>query len=69
MDVGGGRYRWSCVLNGASKLVVYKLVFGFAVVSAQSLPPCEYVIGVLPIEMWRSGVRYRSLELCVKWRK
>ena len=41
MDVGGGRYRWSCVLNGVTKLVVYKLVFGFAVV--QSLP-CERVV-------------------------
>ena len=43
MDVGGGRYRWSCVLNGVTKLVVYKLVIGFAVV--QSLPPpCERVV-------------------------
>jgi hypothetical protein len=59
MDVGGGRYRWSCVLNGASKLVVYKLVFGFTVASAQSLPPCDCV-GGLPIEMlWVAGWRYR----------
>ena len=59
MDVGGGRYRWSCVLNGVTKLVVYKLVFGFTVVSAQSRPPFECV-GGLPIEMlWVAGGRYR----------
>ena len=41
MDVGGGRYRWSCVLNGVTKLVVYKLVFGFAVVSCRSRFPAS----------------------------
>ena len=54
--VAGGRYRyWSCVLNGASKLVMYKVV-------VQSLPPCERVVRYLPANGrcgWRAGVRYR----------